>query len=472
MTGRNTKGTEILLGDPKKAMISMMVPVIVALTFQSLNSVINSVWVTGLGPSALAAVGIVFPLLIIIMSIGNGIGVGASQTVAMHIGMNDKKGADKAAAQAIVLTLIAGLIMAVILTLFLKPILTAMGGGNIIDDCYNYALPLVIFAPIMMLSGLFSNLLRSEGAAKKSMAIQILTACINLVIDPFFIYKPFGFGLDMGIAGASTGMIVAMSIGLLLAIYWFRSKKATYLTISFKKFRFDPIIDKQIFTVGIPASLEMMTISVIAMVMNNVLLWAGGDLGGDDAVAVYSSSWRIITILMIPLMATGSAMVPVCAAAYGAKRFCSVKDAYRFTMKLVIVIMLILSVLTALTAEYIVTIFSYTPETAHLRTPMTHVLYAACVFLPFASWGATASALFQSLTMGTKSLICTLIRNIMQIPVCVLLFTMSGSLDSIWIGVAVGQIVGSVVAGVWGEGVLRQFMKNADQYRLKEEPSN
>ncbi len=466
-----TKGTEILLGDPKKAMISMMIPVIVALTFQSLNSVINSVWVTGLGPSALAAVGIVFPLLIIIMSIGNGIGVGASQTVAMHIGMNDKKGADKAAAQAIVLTLIAGVVLAVVLGIFLRPVLTVMGGGNIIDDCYNYALPLVLFAPIMMLSGLFSNLLRAEGAAKKSMAIQILTACINLVIDPFFIYKPFGFGLDMGIAGASTGMIVAMAIGLILAIFWFRSKDATYLTLSFKKFRFDPVIDKQIFTVGIPASLEMMTISIIAIVMNNVLLWAGGDLGGDDAVAVYSSSWRIITILMIPLMATGSAMVPVCAAAYGAKRFDRVEEAYRFTMKLVIVIMLILSVFTALTAEYMVTIFTYTPETAHLRTPMTHVLFAACVFLPFASWGATASALFQSLTMGTKSLVCTLIRNIMQVPVCVILFTMTGSLDSIWIGVAIGQIVGSVVAGVWGESVLRYFVKNSDHYRIIEEPS-
>ncbi|HKM13604.1 MAG TPA: hypothetical protein VJY42_01610, partial [Candidatus Methanomethylophilaceae archaeon] len=108
----------------------------------------------------------------------------------------------------------------------------------------------------------------------------------------------------------------------------------------------------------------------------------------------------------------------------------------------------------------------------HLRTPMTHVLFAACVFLPFASWGATASALFQSLTMGTKSLTCTLIRNIMQIPVCVILFTMSGSLDSIWIGVVIGQIVGSVVAGVWGESVLRYFTKNIDQYKIIKESSD
>ena len=84
MSDGMTKGTELLMGNPKKAMIGMMVPVIVAMTFQSLNSVINSVWVTGLGPDALAAVGIVFPLFIIILSVGNGIGVGASQPFAMR----------------------------------------------------------------------------------------------------------------------------------------------------------------------------------------------------------------------------------------------------------------------------------------------------------------------------------------------------------------------------------------------------
>lgn len=463
----NTKGTQILMGDPKKAMLSMMVPVIIALTFQSLNSVVNSVWVAGLGPSALAAVGIVFPLFIIILSIGNGIGVGSSQTIAMHIGMNDKKGADKAATQAIVLTAISGILMTALVLPFLRPILVFMGGGNIIEECIHYALPIVIFAPVIMLSALFSNMLRAEGNAKKSMAIQILTVCINLVIDPFLIYKPFGIGLDMGISGAAIGTVIAMFAGLMLGIYWFKSKEATYLTLSLRGFRFDWNMDKQIFRVGIPASLEMMTISIVAMIMNNVLLWASG----DDAVAIYTSSWRIINILMIPLMSTGSAMVPVAAAAYGAKRFDRVKEVYRFTLKMVVAIMIILSIITLFAAEYMVTIFTYTEETYALRIPMSHVLYAACLFLPFASWGATASALFQSLTLGTYSLICSVIRNFMQIPLCIMLFNFGGTLDYIWIGIAAGQIIGSAIAGIWGEFVIRHFMKKADSYRPDDELS-
>lgn len=460
-----TKDVEKLLGDPKRAIVLMMVPVIIALTFQSLNSIINSVWVAGLGPSAMAAVGLVFPVFFIIVAVGNGIGVGASQTVALHIGMGDKQGADKSAAQAIMLTAIASLIIAVVLGIFLRPLLILMGGGDIIDECYEYALPIVVFSPIIMFSGLFSNILRSEGAAKRSMFIQILTACINLVISPFFIYQPFGFGLGWGIAGAAAGTVVSMSIGLSVALYWFKVKNDTYLKLSLKGFRFDKKIDRMIFRVGIPASLELMIISLASMVMNVILIRAGG----DDAVAIYTSSWRIISILMIPLMATGGAMVPVCAAAFGARRFDRVREAYRYTQKLVVVIMIGISLVTALTAQYMAMVFTYTEATSHLRAEMVALLHFGCIFLPFASWGATASALFQSLGMGTKSLISTLVRNLIQIPLCILLFGIGGNLGYIWLGVALGEIVGSLLAGLWGESVLGNFTKQAGKYHPKEE---
>ncbi len=464
MSGGMTKGTELLLGNPKKAMIGMMIPVIVALTFQSLNSVINSVWVAGLGPNALAAVGIVYPLFIIILSIGNGIGIGASQTVAMHIGMGDKRRADRAAAQALVLTIVSGIIVSIVLGTFLEPVLKVMGGTTIYDDCYNYAYPIVIFAPVMMLSALFSNLLRAEGAAKKSMAIQILAALVNLVIDPFLIYEPFGFGLGLGISGAAYGTVIAMFTGMIVGLYWFKRKDATYLNLTLRRFKYDHSISKQIFKVGVPASLEMMTVSIVAVIMNNVLLWAGG----DNAVAIYTSSWRIISLMMIPLMSTGSAMIPVSAAAYGAKRFDRLNETYRFTLKFVLTIMIAISVITFLTANHIVMIFTYTAETEILRGPMTHLLYAACLFLPFSSWGYAASALFQSTTLGTYSLICTLIRNLSQLPLCIVLFNFGQSLDYIWMGIAMGQIIGSIIAGLWGEYVLRQFTKRAKHYKTNE----
>ncbi len=474
MAEGKTEGVEKLLGDPKKAIIMMMFPIVVAMVFQSLNSVINSVWVTGIGPNALAAVGIVFPLFFIIISIGNGIGIGASQTISMRIGMGDREGANRAAAQAIVLTFVASAVLSLIIGAFARPLLSVMGGGSVIEDCIQYAMPILAFSPVLMLSALCSNLLRSEGAAKRSMVIQVLGALINLAIDPFIIYGAgdtlFGytmpFGLGWGIAGAAVGIVISMGIGGLVAVYWFKVKKDTYLDITLRKFSFDRKTVGQILRVGVPASVEMMMVSVV-MILMNVLLEG---VGGSDAVAMYSSSWRILNIAMIPLMAGGGAMVPVCAAAYGEKRFKKVKEAYRYTLKLVFFLMLALSIIMALTANQIATIFSYTESTYHLRSGIALILYVGCVFLPFASWGATASALFQSLGMGTNSLVCTMVRYLVQLPVCALLAGM-GDIDLVWWGVAIGQITGSVVAGIWGESVLAKLMKVSDKYRPPEENS-
>ncbi|MDD7424580.1 MAG: MATE family efflux transporter, partial [Candidatus Methanomethylophilaceae archaeon] len=74
---KKTKDVETLLGNPKKAMMAMAIPVIVAMVVQNANNLIDTVWVAGLGTNALAAVGFAFPLFFIIISIGNGIGVGS-----------------------------------------------------------------------------------------------------------------------------------------------------------------------------------------------------------------------------------------------------------------------------------------------------------------------------------------------------------------------------------------------------------
>ena len=75
---RRTKDVNILTGDPKKAIVAMIVPITIALVIQTLNNMIDSVWVAGLGSTALAAVGVVFPIFFILVAIGNGIGIGAS----------------------------------------------------------------------------------------------------------------------------------------------------------------------------------------------------------------------------------------------------------------------------------------------------------------------------------------------------------------------------------------------------------
>lgn len=444
-----TKDVEVLLGDPKKALISMTIPIAIANIILTLNNIVDGIWVAGVGTSALAAVGVVFPIFFIILGIGNGIGIGASQAIANRIGANNFEGANKAASQAIVLTCIAGVACTAIFLLFSKPILTVCGAGDYMDDCYAYALPIAIGAVAIMLSSLFCGLLRSEGAAKRSMIIQIAGVVLNMIIDPIFIYT-----FNFGIMGASVATIISMMLSIGIGVYWYCIKRDTQIKISLRNFRFDRKLDTDILKVGLPASIEMAMIAISAMLMNLILL----KVDPTNGVAIYSAGWRVIDMVMIPVMAFGNAIVPICAAALGANQREKIRDAYFLATKYGVIIMLILASITALAAPIIVVAFTYSESTSALAPDMITFIRICCIFLPIIPWGFVSGGFFQAMGMGGKALISTIIRNCISLPICYTL-SFGGDLSSIWYGLDIGEIVGTILMGVWAVIILKRIVR-------------
>ena len=86
-----TKGVETLMGNPKKAIVKLSIPMIVAMSSHTLYSFVDGLWVAGLGPDALSAVGFFFPFFFMLMAISSGIGIGGSSALSRMIGAKDKK---------------------------------------------------------------------------------------------------------------------------------------------------------------------------------------------------------------------------------------------------------------------------------------------------------------------------------------------------------------------------------------------
>lgn len=455
-----TKDVEVLLGAPKKAMLAMAIPVIIAMIVQNLNNVIDSVWVAGLGSNALAAVGLVFPIFAIMISVGNGIGIGSSATIARFIGMDKKESADEAARQAIFMTIVGSIVIGILLFFIQKPLFLMLGAEDALSECMAYTTPLVICTPILLVNVVLANLLRSEGASRKSMYSQILTAVINIILDPLFIYD---YGLGMGIAGAAWATCTAMMCSLALLVYWYFFSGKTYLKINLRNPRFDLPIDKEIMRVGLPASMEMVFISFVSMISNSIIIMAAG----TDGVAIFSSTFRILQIAMIPLMGLGSAIVPVCAAAYGLRRFNNIKISYFYAIKLGTVLIAIISLIMFLFPDVIVTLFTYDESTVHLKDGMIYGLRACCIFLVFVPAGFITAGFFQSLGMGTKSLICTVMRNLIVIPICYVFVITIGGIESYWTGFVIAEILGTIITAGWGIYTLRVLLKE----RSRDKPS-
>ena len=445
-----TDDVKVMLGNPKKALIAMAIPIAVASLIQSTNSIIDTVWLTSIGVEAQAAVNVLFPIFFLTIGIGNGIAVGASQAVAWRIGAKDQTGANSVAVQAVVLCLLIGIILAIIFIIFAEQLIIVGGGGSNIDACMAYAIPIFIGFPAIMVSDIFSGLLRSEGSAKRAMYIMVVGAALNILLDPIFI-----FGLDLGITGAAIATTVSMSLPLLLVFYWYHVKKSTFIKISFKGFHFDRGQIWDILRVGIPASMELVLLSVTMMVMNVII----DNAASVDGVAIFGNGWKIMDLFFMPTMAIGFAVTPIVAAALGAKQPDRIKGVYRLALIYGVAISFMISAVLLLFSDYLVIPFSYSDDTIVIRDQMSTFLKICAVFMPFCPLGYVSSGYFQGLGWGLKSFSIMLVLNVLRIPICLFMTNTFDGLEPIWWGLVIAEIIGSTYGGIYGTYSVHKLLK-------------
>ena len=452
------KRTGNILGDPRKSLIAMVVPIAIGMIVQSLNNFVDAIWVSGLGTAALAATGVVFPFFFILIGIGNGLGVGASQAIARRIGVGDKEGASRVAAQVLVMGVIVGFVITAVFALFPEQIFSAAGAGDYIDETMAYGVPIMVCSPIYMLSFIFSALLRSEGDARKSMTIQIAGVVVHLVMDPVLI---FGLGLGLEGAAIASALSALMAAGIAVRYYM---RGDMYVTLSFRGFRFDRELDRDIMRVGLPASLEMILISISTLFMNLII----ESVDPVNGVAIYTTGWRILDLLMVFAVSFGSALVPISAAAYGQRSYERIKAVYVYALKYGIALMVTIAVVAIIAAPVLVHMFTYTGSAEALAEEMTRFVRIGCLFLPFCMVGILTSSLFQSVGKGLWSMGATMLRNFLRIPLCYAMVPMM-SLTMIWWGVTAGEIIGTTVVAASGVFALRYIRRNLE--RMGRDPS-
>jgi len=449
-----TEDVEVLLGDPKKAVIAMAVPAIVALLAQSINSVIDAVWVAGLGSDALAAVTIVIPLFFIILGISNGIGIGSAAVIAKRIGANDRDAANNAATHAFMIASLLSIALTLIFILNLEPIIRLIASSaseSVIQNAIDYAWPMTVGLFIFVFVGVVSSILRAEGAAKRAMTVLIVGAAANMVLDPIMIYD---IGLGWGMMGAGLATCVAEGISLSIMLYWYFIRKSLYVRFVFKRFRFRMAVLKDILKVGIPASVEFQITSLVIIVTNSILLTAGG----DDAVSIYGSVWRLISVIAIPCMGIASGMIPICAAAYGAGRPEKISFVYNYCMKVSFASMAVIAILAAIFAPYLIGMFTYSEGAHHLEAGMIEFMRIATLFLPTMGLAIVGASFFQAMGMGMKSLISMVFSNFLFLPAIYLISIHTSELIAIWFGVSCFEIIGAGITTIWSYVVMRKIV--------------
>jgi len=450
----NTVGVNLLKGDPKVAILKLSIPMIVAMLLMSTYNLVNAVWVAGLGSDALAAVGFITPLFMVLIGLGNGLGAGATSVIARRIGAGDRDGANGAAVQAILMILGISVIITILLIALARPLMILFGAGKTVDLAIEYGN--IVFAGTILI--LFTNIayaiLRAEGDTKRTMYVMGASSILNIILDPILIYY-----MKMGIAGAAWGMIISLVLVTVVLLYWFFIKRDTYVNLSWNVNLKETRNVKDMLAVGLPASCEFFLMSLLAIFINAMLVM----VASTDAVAVYTAGWRVVFFAIIPLVAISTSVVSVTGAAYGGRHFEKFPVIHNFSILLGVGIAIIISIITWLFASQISFIFTYTSEGAHLAPAIAAFLATMCIFYPFVPPGIMSSSIFQGTGRGLSSLILNLLRNmVFMASAAYLLGVVFGFGEhGVWYGIVIGDILGGIVGYLWARIYIRRLMKYA-----------
>ncbi|MQY59456.1 MAG: MATE family efflux transporter [Clostridia bacterium] len=445
-----TEGVKTLLGEPKRAIIRLALPMITAMLVQTIYNFVDAIWVSGLGADALSAVGFFFPFFFMTMAIATGIGLGGGSAISRRIGARDKRGADNVAVHTVVIMFLAAVFLTVPLFIFAERIFTLLGAGRTLAMAVSYARIMFAGTLIIFFVNIANAILRSEGSVKRAMFAMSLGAGINIVLDPIFIYT---FGL--GVAGAAWATILSLFITSLLLFNWLFLKKDSYVSFSFRKFRFNREIVRDILRVGLPASAQQLSMSFTMLMINLILV----RIGGTDGVAIYVTGWRVATVAILPLLGIATAVVSVSGAAFGEGAFKKINIAFMHALKIGIIIEVVVGIAVFFLAPQITAVFTRAQGANRIASDLIVFLRIMCFFYPATAFGMFSSSMFQGVGKGINALIATIVRTVLLTLLFTTLFTfiLDMGLMGVWFGIVMGNTIGAVVAFLWAKSYIRRL---------------
>ena len=330
-----------------KTILELSLPNTIGLLVIAAYSLADSFFVSSLGTQAGAAIGVVFPLPVLLQAVGYTLGLGAGSRLSRALGKKDRDTASRLAASAMLWSLILGCGITAFGLWQEEALLRLFGASEeIIGIARTYFTPLLWAAPVMCATFVLSQLLRAEGLATYSMVGLATGSICNIVLDPILIS-----GAKMGIAGASTATLISqiLSALILLSAYIFRKSHLQ----PFSHLRIGTLfLFGKIFVTGLP-SLFRQGLSGLATILIN-----HAAKGYSDATVLALSLVARVFLLVFSLcLGIGQGMMPVVGYSHGAENTKRQMDAYRFAVRLSSAVMFAISIPLIIWAPEVIGLF-------------------------------------------------------------------------------------------------------------------
>lgn len=408
---RPDQRTRMLESPVDKLILSLAAPTIVSMLVTAIYNTADTYFVSQLNTSASGAVGVVFSLMSIIQAVGFTVGMGAGSIASRLLGQDRREEADVFASTGAVSALVLGIGLAAGGLAFRGEIMWLLGSTKTIYPyAMDYALYIMLGAPVMILSFTLNNLLRWQGKADLSVMGLATGGILNIFLDPLFID-----GLQMGIAGAGVATLLSQCVSLsILASFFLRGKSG--LRVSPAKISRSPRTYLAILKQGMPSFFRQGVLSLSVMALNyNARIYE------DAAVAALSIVTKVFNLIQSVVIGFGQGFQPVLGYNYGARRLDRVKEAVWFSVRTCTVILTIAAVTGYVLAPHVIALFRR--DDALVIAIGTRAFRHQCLTLPLGAVLVFANMFFQSLGKSWRAVMLAICRQGLYIP---LVFFMAG----------------------------------------------
>lgn len=414
----NPLGTEKI----SKLIIKYAIPSIISFVVNSIYNIVDQIFI-GQGVSYLgnAATNMIMPLATIVIAIGVMLGDGAATYMSLNLGRKEPEKAAKGVGTMIPVSILFGIIMMILMTIFLEPLCYLFGATQgTIPYAMDYGRIIVAGFPFSIVCLSFSSTLRADGRPKQAM-IGLLIGCItNIILDYVFVMV-----LAWGVKGAALATIIGQALNAIYFVFcMFRFK-----TIKIKKEMLKPSkkILVRILSLGVSSCITQSAIVVVIAVLNNLLVKYGGlsVYGADIPLATFGITMKVNMLSFGIVMGLATSSQPILGYNYGSKQFDRVKKTFKTTLVLGIIISSVAFALFQLIPGQIVSLFGQESDLYMEFAVRCMKTYLMLCMLPPVT--ASIGIFFQAIGKPMNATIISLSRQILfMIPTMLTLSALWG----------------------------------------------
>lgn len=404
-------------------------PTVGMMLFMSAYVIVDGFFVSNwCGSTALAAVSFVYPIVMILGTVGFMMGTGGSAIVAKTRGEGDDDLANRQFSLLVYAALVAGAICIVLGVVILEPLLSALGAqGQMLQDCLVYGRILIIGLPGAILQYLFQELMITAGKPNLAFGITLASGIANIVLDAALIA-----GLGIGLVGAAVGTVVGEAIGGIVPLVYFARPNSSFLRLGRTSLDW-----RTLGRACLNGSSEMVSniaMSLVSIAYNVQLLSYIGEAG----VAAYGVIEYVGMAFVAVFMGYIIGSAPLMSYQYGARNRVEMQSLFRKSVVIVFASGLVMFVLTRIAAAPLAQLF--VGYDASISALTVHAMLVYALALPLMGFNMYGSALFTSLGNGVVSAVISFVRTLIFEVGAVFLLPLLFGAEGIWYSVSVAEL--------------------------------